>query len=274
MLLISQILNYVLPVFYLAVVYLYCTIFFEKKIIRPKWTSLILSALGLMHLFVIISRFEGINQLPFATIFDAASFLAFSILILYLFIELKAQNQNSGLFVLAFACLLELLSAYGLKWDPSTHALLSGTLFAVHASFTILGYTALSLSAIYAFMYILQNHNMKKHRFGLLYKQLPPITYLENMSIHSVVLGIIFLGIGILIGHGQAEKVLGTFWPKDLKVIVTDVIWLFYFIGFYLTTILKWRGKWMAFLALFGFILLTVGGALTLLVTESFHKFY
>jgi ABC-type uncharacterized transport system permease subunit len=89
-----------------------------------------------------------------------------------------------------------------------------------------MGYTALSLAAIYALMYIIQNNNLKKRKLGNLFSQLPALTYLEKMSMRSVVTGIVLLGIGLLLGHLQAMELIGEFWPKDMKVIISDAVWL------------------------------------------------
>ena len=114
---------------------------------------------------------------------------------------------------------------------------------------------------------------MKSRRFGVIYDQLPALTYLEFMSIRSVAIGIVLLGVGILLGHLQAVKVLGFFWSNDAKVIVTDAIWLLYFSGYILSRLFKWRGRWMAYLSMAGFIILVIGGAAVVLWAKSFHKF-
>jgi ABC-type uncharacterized transport system permease subunit len=137
-----------------------------------------------------------------------------------------------------------------------------------------MGYTAFSLSAIYALMYILQNHNLKKRNLGKMFQQLPAITYLEKMSIRSVTIGIVLLGLGILLGHFQALKVLGEFWPNDIKVIVSDAVCLIYLIGVIVIRKLNWRGERMAYFAISSFVILIIGGFLVIYLSESFHQFY
>ena len=137
----------------------------------------------------------------------------------------------------------------------------------------ITGYTALSLAAIYALMYIIQNNNLKKRKLGNLFIQLPALTYLEKMSLRSVVTGIVLLGIGILLGHYQALVMIGDFWPKDVKVILSDAVWLLYVAGFIITSVKRWRGEKMAYMSLYGFLILIVGGGIIIYMSESFHKF-
>jgi ABC-type uncharacterized transport system permease subunit len=137
-----------------------------------------------------------------------------------------------------------------------------------------MGYTALALSAIYALMYILQNRNIKKRKLGKLFLQLPAITYLEKMSVRAVFIGIVLLGIGILQGHWVANDVMGSFWQNDIKVIVIDTIWIIYVIGYLLSRMMKWRGIYMAYFSIFGFLVLILGGTFVIYLLESFHSFY
>ncbi len=270
----SQILSYILPALYLIVIYLYYTIFSGRKKNLVSKTTPFLVMLLVIHTAELISRHLSLKTMPLSTTHDAFSFLAFSILLVYMIIELSLNNRGSGLFILSFAFILELISSFNLTWKPETNELLRNPTFAIHASLSIMGYTALSLSAIYSLMYIIQNRNIKKHRLGIMYAQLPALTYLERMSIHSVIIGIVLLGVGIFLGHIQANKLLGTFWPNDMKVIITDVIWLLYLVGYSAARIMKWRGRWMAYLSLSGFLILIFGGVLVVYLTQSFHKFY
>lgn len=269
----SQIISYSLPVLYLVVIYIYYLIFSEKNKSLVNKTTPILSFLVICHLMEIVTRNIAIGTMPLSTTHDAYAFIAFSILLVYMISELGLDNRGAGLFVLSFALVLELLSAFNMSWQPETNELLTNKTFAIHASLSIMGYTALSLAAIYALMYIIQNNNLKKRKLGNLFSQLPALTYLEKMSMRSVVTGIVLLGIGLLLGHFQAMELIGEFWPKDMKVIISDAVWLIYLCGFIITSAKKWRGEKMAYMSLYGFILLIVGGGIVIFLSESFHKF-
>lgn len=271
--LISQILSYMLPAFYLIVIYFYYTVFIGRHKSLAKKTTVFLILLAFLHLAELVSRYMLLKAMPFSTPHDAFSFLAFSILLVYIIIELSLNNRASGLFILCFAFVSELISTFHLTWEPETNELLTNRMFVVHASLSIIGYTALSLSAIYSLMYIIQNRNLKQHRLGRLYEQLPPLHYLEKMSIRSMSIGIAILGVGILLGHIEADKILGAFWPMDIKVIITDVIWLLYLVAFLSSHTMKWRGRWMAYLSLSGFLILMSSGLLVIYLTQSFHNF-
>ena len=270
----SIVLSYLIPLFYIGLIYVYYLVFTGKyKSLTSKTTGFLIIT-ALFHLTEIVTRQLILNTMPLSTMHDAFSFLAFSILVVYLIIEISLNNKASGFFVLSLAFLLELISSFNLSWEKETNALLTNFYFTIHASMSIMGYTALSLSAIYALMYIYQNRNLKLKRIGRLSSQFPALTYLEKMSIRSVVIGIILLGLGIFHGHIQANRTFGTYYPVDVKVIVSDLIWLFYLAGYVLSRIMKWRGKWMAWLSVSGFAFLMIIGIMVMFFAESFHRFY
>ncbi|MEJ2546163.1 MAG: hypothetical protein P8Y99_19030, partial [Calditrichaceae bacterium] len=154
--------SYLLPVFYLGIVFFYYRIFTGKIKTRLSKTTPFLIGLLIFHLIELAIRTYALNTMPLSSIHDAFSFLALSILLVYMIIELSLNNRASGLFILSFAFILEVISTLYLTWEKETNELLTNPYFAVHASMSVMGYTALSLSAIYALMYIIQNRNLKK----------------------------------------------------------------------------------------------------------------
>jgi ABC-type uncharacterized transport system permease subunit len=271
---ISQFLSYLLPILYLGVLYVYFTIFTGKKKNWTERTTWLLVILVVLHGLEIALRNIAIKTIPLSTTHDALSFLAFSIIVVYMILELSLKNRGSGLIILFFAFVLALISTFNLTWEPETNELLAKPTFAIHASFAMAGYTAISLSTLYSIMYIIQNYNIKKRRLGKLFDQLPALTYLEKMSIRAAFIGIVLLGIGLVSGHVQAYHVLGEYIPKDIKVIVSDFIWILYLVGYLMAKMYKWHGRKMAYWSITGFFLLIVGGFTVVYLSESFHEFY
>ena len=271
----SQIISFSLPVLYLLVIYIYYQIFSGKNKSLTKKTTPILLVLVILHLIEIVTRSIALNNMPLSSTHDAYAFVAFSILIVYMISELGLDNRGAGLFILSFSLILEILSAFNMSWEAETSELLINNTFAIHASLSVTGYTAFSLGAIYALMYILQNNNLKKRNLGNLFTQLPALNYLEKMSMRSVLTGIILLGIGLFLGHYQAltNPLIGEFFPNDIKVIVSDAVWLIYVLGYLFIAIKHLRGAKLAYLSLYGFLILIVGGGIVIYMSDSFHKF-
>jgi len=266
-------LSHLLPFLYLGIIYIYYLIFSGKKKNPGINTAVALGVLIVIHTVEIVTRNIALKTTPMSTAHDAFSFLAFSILFVYMIIEWSLKNKGSGIFLLGLAFVFEIFSVFTWSWEMETNPLLANPRFAIHASLSVMGYTAMALSAIYGLMYLIQHRNIKRHYHGKLFSQLPAISFLEKMSIRSVVIGIVLLGIGILLGHIEAKEMIGSFWPNDLKVIVTDVVWLIYLVGILLARLMKWRGRWMAIATLAGFIILILGALLVVYLFESFHNF-
>jgi HemX protein len=269
----SQFLSYILPLFYLGLIYVYYMLLVGRKKSWTNKTTLLLGLLLIIHGFEIGLRHAVLKTVPLSTVHDALSFLSFSILFVYMILELRLKNRGSGIFILFFAFILEFISTFNLTWEPETNELLSSPTFALHASLSIMGYTAMSLSALYAIMYIIQNHNLKQRNLGKLFTQLPALTYLEKMSIQSAFMGIVLLGIGLLLGHIQAEAIIGEFWPMDIKVIASDIIWALYLASYIIAQFLRLHGKKMAYLSITGYFILVIGGFLIVYLADTFHEF-
>jgi HemX protein len=260
----SQLLNVLLPILYIVTVFYFGHIFFGRNKKLETKTTLLLISLLVIHAVQIILRAIAIGTIPLVTKFDALSFLAFAIVFVYLIIELSVLTKATGFFVLILAFFIQSTSSILYTWDLTQNPLLNNPIYAMHVVLTILGYTAICISALYALFYIMLNHNIKYHRLGLIYEKLPPLNLLEKMSIRSVQIGILFLAVGILLGHLQA---------RDMKIIFSDFIWFCYFLGYITAQLKKWRGKWMAYLSMTGFGMLVLTNITLLFIENSYIQF-
>lgn len=270
---ISQIVSLILPAIYLVVVFVNAYIFFGRNKILEIRVPVIITLLIIAHGIHIILRGLAIETLPLGTKMDALSLLALAIIILILIIEISSENKTTIFFAVFLSFIIQTISSLFYSWDMTPHPLLENPLYAVHVVLTILGYSAISISALFALLYIMLNHNIKYHQLGIIYEKLPPLRNLERLSIRSVQIGIITLGLGIFVGHLHAKQVLGTYWPMDPKVIYNNIIWFGYFLGLVIAQIYKWRGRWMAYLALVGFGILIFTNIMIVFIDKTFHQF-
>jgi ABC-type uncharacterized transport system permease subunit len=271
---ISHIFSHILPFLYFGVLTVYYLIFVQRHKALERTTRILIPSLLLFHLSEIIIRLIALGAMPFSTAFDALSFMAFSLTLVYFIIESSFEHRTSGLFIMPLPFLLVAISAFSHNWEAETNPLLANPMFVLHAVLNVLGYTAFAISALYALMYIIQMRNMKQRRFNLLFDRLLPLDTLEKMSIRAVLIGIIVLGVGLLLSHWHLYVMFGSLWKNDIKVVSTDIIWLIYVSGFIYTQ--RWRvsGRYMAYVSLFGFILLIGAGIVLAAITESFHQFF
>lgn len=269
----SQIFSILLPVVYLLVVLFYAHIFRGRNRGIENKSPFILIILLIIHLIHIILRGLATGAIPLITKFDALSFLAFLMIGTYFVIELTIKNKATGLFVIILSFLIQTSSSIFYNWNITKFPLLNNPLYITHVVLTVIGYTGICISSLYALLYIILNNNIRDQRLGLIYEKLPPLNLLERISINSVRIGIISLGLGILIGHIRAGYLFHTFWPLDMKVIFSDIIWFGYFTGYIIAQLNKWRGRWMAYLSMAGFAVFILVNILIIFIDNTFHRF-
>ena len=143
-----------------------------------------------------------------------------------------------------------------------------------HVSAALLGYTAISLSAVYGFLYLMLYHEIKSTRFGLIYSRLPSLEMLETMSHKAEVFGFMMLTVAIGIGVLWLPRVFKDFSYLDPKLVGTLFIWVLYAVGLSAKRRLGWQGRKTIILSLvaFGFVFLSM--TVINLYLSSFHGFH
>jgi HemX protein len=127
------------------------------------------------------------------------------------------------------------------------------------------------VSAIHGLLFLLLYHQLKSHRFGLIWRRLPSLELLASMSLRAAVLGLVFLTVTIVIGVLWATQRFPGFYG-DSKFIMTLLVWFVYGIGIALHYWLGWSGRQTIFLSLVGFVLMVISMAVRLWL-PSFHGF-
>jgi len=271
---ISRLYSIILPIIYFISVVFYGFIFYGRNKNLAGAAAPMIFFLLILHTGHISFRAAAIENFPLITKFDALSLLAFFILSLELMIQKIFRNKAAGFFALILAFIIQAVSSIFFNWNIQPNTLLENWYFITHVLMTTLGYTAISISALYALLYLLLNYSIKHHRLGILYAQLPPLRILEKMSIYAVRIGIAALGFGILLGHVLSADLLKSFWPNDAKVWFSSIIWFGYFAGYIISQLQKWRGRWMAVLSISGFGILILANITIIFIKDTFHNFH
>jgi len=87
---------------------------------------------------------------------------------------------------------------------------------------------------------------------------IPAPAVLDDLIYQSVVLGFVFLAIGIMTGSIWAHYAWGSYWSWDPKETWSLVTWLVYAIMLHSRYIRGWRERPMAVMAVIGFICVLV----------------
>jgi ABC-type uncharacterized transport system permease subunit len=121
----------------------------------------------------------------------------------------------------------------------------------VHILLVLAGYAALSLTAVAAFFYLIQERRLKRKQPSSLLERLPPLATLDNLIGKSLGLGFAFLTLGLVFGIMWAVIYSpGTSWIGDARIALSLVTWALLLVTMFLRSSAGWRGRKAAVMAL------------------------
>jgi ABC-type transport system involved in cytochrome c biogenesis permease subunit len=208
------------------------------------------------------------HHFPIASVFEANSVLAFSVATLYLLIEARIGVRTTGFFIIGIVFAFQLVSSAFVEPPETFSTLLWEPAFMLHVFSALLGYSGLAVSAVYGLFY-----DIKKHRFGLLYKQLPSLEIMASFTYRSASLGLLFLTVAMVGGFALLMQVYGTYWSWDPKLMTTCLAWLIYSLGLGASRLWGWSPKRVAFTSIAGFTVILFSLVIVNLVLTRFHVF-
>lgn len=274
MLTLIQIMEVALPVLYAGIFLVYLHHFLkESTSARPFiGAHLLYGALGL-HLSYLITRGIHLDHIPVSSRAEFLSLVAFCIALVYAFVDRKHGEANTGVFFLAMTVTTQAWSSVLMEPTSPAQLLIDYPIYGVHVLFTVLGFASLAVSALYALMYILLSRQLKSRNLGAIFRRLPPLSSLENMSRLATLCGIILLGIGLATGHFVGLYVLEEFNFLDPKIVITYVAWIGYAVGYLIVKTRGLSGLRMGYLALGAYLTLIAAMVIVNTFSATFHSF-
>jgi len=271
--------NSVILLTFLAVLlYAIGTVGYLIYVVRPLTTVHRAATIFLLLGFAVhsIELFLTVSQtglMPVSTLQQTFSLFSWAIVGSYLLFQLRFSIMILGSFVSPLAVIFLLIGS-----ALPTHIVASGKLLksfwlTLHISAMFVGNAIFALAFCGGIMYLLQEHQIKKKRFGLLYRRLPSLQLLDSLNHVCVTLGFPLITIGLISGFVYAGAVWRSYWNWDPKEILSVITWLIYAVLLHERLAVGWRGRRAAIMAIVGFsaILITFVGAN--LGLKSHHSF-
>lgn len=232
---------------------------------RVNYILLLIAAT--LHTTAMILRGFNLKECPVNNLYEATSFIAWTIVAAYLVIGIFRNLRFLGAFashILLFMGVFALMPAL----DPphAAHPDFSHSLASLHAALVLLAIGAFGLSAVAALMFLTEEHDLKFHKLRAIFSLLPPIQRLERVINNLLVGGMILLTAGLAFSPFLLKEKYGVYLKNDPLLDYSIFIWLFY-LGL---LVARWkfgqRGRRFAWSTLgsFIFILLTFWGFLLL----------
>jgi len=180
------------------------------------------------HTVAMFQRGFSFNQCPVNNLYEATTFLLWSLVAAYLAVGLLPRLKFLGAFaspVLFAVGVFALMPSLDPPCGPKPE--FSGALLSIHAATIMLAYGAFGLGAVAAGMFLTQQHDLKMHKIRAVLSLLPSIQRLEIIASRLVFGGFILLTIGLAAGRHLPRPADAAYWT-DPKVVWSIFMWVVY----------------------------------------------
>jgi cytochrome c-type biogenesis protein CcsB len=255
----SQIFFYVTLALYGSATVAYLIFLFRSDPLLASWSNRLISAGFIAHLLSTIHRFVLTGQLPITNMHESLSFFSLTIVGLFIYFERRYRVTILGSFVTPLALVMIIGSSALPNEVKHLSPLLQSNWFWVHALVAFISYAAFTITCASSVMYLIQQHFLKKKHFGSLFRKLPSLETLDDISYRCLTIGFPLLTVAIISGAIWSEQAVGSYWNwSDKKQTWSLITWFIYAALLHGRLTTGWRGKKAAQLSIIGFLVLLI----------------
>src|SRR5262249_46814717 len=230
-----------------------------------RTATTLLVAAALAHTFVIGMLTMQVGYVPIAGATSAISTFVWLLALSYLYTEMTTDERAMGVFILPLLVVLQAIPALQASVDDPValqRPILKGPLFGLHVSSLLFAYASFALAAVIGVTYVLQFKEIKAKHLGFFYARLPSLQALDRMNHRAVVIGWIFLTLGIIVGtiwaaqaraYDAVDPQIQAMSLHDPKIFVALICWAVYSFELFAAPRIGWGGRRMAYLSAVGF---------------------
>jgi ABC-type uncharacterized transport system permease subunit len=245
---------------YTAALVLYAWHFARRQAPIGRIATTVLVAAALAHTFVIGMQTMEIGHVPFAGSTPFISTFVLLLALAYLYTEMITGERAMGTFIMPLLVALQAIPAVNPGLQDRAEVL-HGPLFTVHVSSLLFAYASFALACVIGITYVLLFKEIKAKHLGFFYARLPSLQVLDSMNQQAIVVGWIFLTVGIIVGAIWTAQVRGAYADprvqaislQDPKIFVAIVCWLVYSFEAFAARPIGWGGRRTAYLSALGF---------------------
>ncbi|MBE9543170.1 MAG: c-type cytochrome biogenesis protein CcsB [Proteobacteria bacterium] len=222
---------------------------------------------GIVHTIYLVGRYFQAGHTPLTSHHEAISFFAWSLTWAFISFRWRYRIKNFGAFVSPIVTALMFIAVFSSHEIFELPPALQSLWLPVHASIALAANGFLALAFSGGIMYLIQERELKKKRFGFFYTRLPSLEALDTLNHHSLTIGFSLLTLGIITGSFWAKQAWGTYWHWDPKETWSLITWFFYAALIHQRFAVGWRGRRAAIMSIIGFsaVLFTMWGVTFLL---------
>jgi ABC-type transport system involved in cytochrome c biogenesis permease subunit len=236
--------------------------FAQRNPLIGRSASTLLIAAALAHTFVIGMQTMEAGHVPVGSATSAISTFVWLLALSYLYTEMTTDERAMGVFILPLLVALQAIPAVRPGVEERA-AVLQGPLFGVHVSSLLFAYASFALACVIGITYVLLFKEIKAKHLGFFYARLPSLQVLDRMNQRAIVIGWVFLTIGMIVGAVWALQARGGYAAgdprvqamslQDPKIFVALVCWVVYSFELFAARRIGWGGRRAAYLSALGF---------------------
>jgi len=234
----------------------------QRNPLIGRSASTLLIAAALAHTFVIGMQTMEAGHVPVGGATSAISTFVWLLALAYLYTEMTTDERAMGVFILPLLVALQAIPAVRPGVEERA-AVLQGPLFGVHVSSLLFAYASFALACVIGITYVLLFKEIKAKHLGFFYARLPSLQVLDRMNQRAIVIGWVFLTIGMIVGAVWALQARGGYAAgdprvqamslQDPKIFVALVCWFVYSFELFAARRIGWGGRRAAYLSAVGF---------------------
>jgi cytochrome c-type biogenesis protein CcsB len=246
--------------------------------------------------FILCSRWIVAGYFPLSNLYESLLFLTWTLLTIYLYVELKTKSKLIGATLVPVTLLINGFANLTLpvemqKASPLVPALQSNWLM-MHVSMMMLSYGTLIIGSLLSILYLVISkgqelefiktkvntpnlntseliinsqplaYQLKANDFATINNipnsKITLLQSIDNWSYRIIGLGFPFLTIGIIAGGVWANEAWGSYWSWDPKETWALITWLVFAAYLHSRITKGWEGKKTAILASLGFFVIWI----------------
>ena len=251
----------------------------EPAVGRAATTLLVFAALA--HTFVIGMQTVEYGHIPVAGPTSAISTFVWLLALAYLYTEMTTDERAMGVFILPLLVALQLIPALNPGVEPRLPVLQS-PLFGIHVSALLLAYASFALACVIGVTYVLLFKEIKAKHLGIFYARLPSLQILDRMNQQAIVIGWIFLTVGLVVGAVWTPQArayapdlpqLHAMSLQDPKIFVAVICWAVYSFELFAARRIGWGGRRAAYLSALGFAIVLLNFVTISYFMTNSHNF-
>lgn len=210
--------------------------------------------LGLvLNTMFLVKIFTLSGNSPFDTIGEIFTFLVFSINIVYLILYWIYKRPLLYIIISPIILILSIVSIFTLDNVYATSSNKNFWLY-IHLPFVIFGTSLFLMSAITGFIYFLQERQLKKKNFGILFNRFPPLETINKLNNFTLLTGFSFYTVGVISGFIWSFYMTSFSLFSNPKILFALISWIIFGIIILLKFIRGLSPKNIALLSILGFI--------------------